>query len=116
MFVKTTSKATISIKPPAEVQLSAPRMKGKFRIKCVDNAGMVSYTKDMTPEQNRWFIELRIMFDCQGMADKMEVFRSDAKGDYDLANGWTYNLWFNGLDKKPGLYEIVAAEDGTFVT
>jgi hypothetical protein len=50
--VKTTSKSTISVDLPADVQVSAPYIDGYFKIKCTDHEGYVSYSNPVHSWRN----------------------------------------------------------------
>jgi hypothetical protein len=45
--IKTTSKSTIEVDLPADVQLSAVPLSGYYRIKCIDHEGYESYSEDL---------------------------------------------------------------------
>jgi len=45
--IKTTSKSTIEVDLPVDVQLSAAPLSGYFRIKCIDHEGYESYSENL---------------------------------------------------------------------
>jgi hypothetical protein len=50
--VKATTKSTIKVDLPTDVQLSAEPINGKLRIKCVDHENFTSYSDDI--HRNWW--------------------------------------------------------------
>lgn len=90
--VKSTTKANIVVDLPKDVQQSAKPLGGRVRIKCVNNAGAVAYTRDMDYWQGSNYMALIISYDCPGFQDVLELYDTT---DYSyVQNGRSWLIRF----------------------
>lgn len=90
------------------VQTSAAPLSGKYRVRCVDSQGNVSYSEEISTRNGANTVKWRIMNNCTGLYDKIDV--QDA-GEYGYsANGRSYFIRFVGLNEDPGQFTIVPSE------
>jgi hypothetical protein len=110
---KTTTKATMKVELPATVQTSSTPVSGKFRVKCVDAKGAVSYSEAASyNEHNVWF-DTRIMNNCTGLYDRIETW--DAYPYAYKQNGRGNYIHFKGINEDPGQFEIISDWDTPLV-
>jgi hypothetical protein len=85
--VKTTSKSTIVVDLPTDVQLSAVPLSGYYRIKCVDHENFTSYSQDLNLNwrHNPNWVNEQMQKGCDRFYDATEVHRA-----------YTYNYKVNG--------------------
>jgi hypothetical protein len=108
MQLTTTTKSTIKVEYPAEVQTSTAPMSGKFKIQCVDELGFESTSLAINYNDGVSTIKSRIESGCAKLSDKISV----STGNTDAWHGYTTNgrnitINFNGLAADPGQFYIV---------
>jgi len=106
---KTGTKANIQVEQPAQVQLSAKPLTGKYRIKCIDPEGYTSWSQDLKWNQWHSTVAIHIGRGCEGLFDRVEV-REGYKYHY-RENGRSFYVRFVGLKGDPGQLEIVEVEN-----
>jgi hypothetical protein len=95
--VKTTTKSTIKVDLPSEVQVSSTPLDGYFRVKCIDPEGYESYSNNIHSTRNaESAVQNAIMDGCDRMYDTVEVFW--ANQFTSRANGISYLIRFMGLN------------------
>lgn len=106
---KTTTASSITVEVPNEVQMSETPLSGKFRVKCKDKNGAESYSEAIS--YNQWYINfgLKIMNNCTGLYDRIEVwdnytysYKENGRGNY---------IHFKGINEDPGQFELVTDWD-----
>jgi hypothetical protein len=95
--VKITTKSTIQVDLPSEVQVSSIPLDGKFRVKCIDHEGYESYSRNIHSTLNaESAVQNAIMEGCDQMYDTIEV--KWANQFASRANGISYLIRFMGLN------------------
>jgi hypothetical protein len=106
--VKVSTTATITVDPPAKVQLSAAPLGGKYRIKCVWDGYAPSYSNDIPLTWGAVWANNQMMSGCDQM---FEVTQIHGTTDYEYNdNGKAWLIRFVGINKDPGQFEIVSSE------
>lgn len=106
---KTTTKSTIKVEMPTEVQTSQTPLSGKFRVKCIDKDGFESYSEAIGYNWGYVTFGLRIMNNCTGLYDRIETwdnytysYKENGRGNY---------IHFKGINEDPGQFELVSDWD-----
>jgi len=92
--VKTTSKSTIVVDLPVDVQLSAVPLSGNYRIKCVDHEGYESYSENLSLNWrgNPNWVNEQLQKGCDRFYDQTEMHRAYT---YDYkSNGQSFLIRF----------------------
>jgi hypothetical protein len=106
--LKTSTKADINVTLPMDVQLSAKPLSGNFKVKCVDENGVImeSDNLDMNYRNNENWLAEKISRTCtltNGYAPFFDVLEAQYARDYSYkANGFGFNLKFLGMNSNPG--------------
>jgi len=100
LIAKTSTASTVTAKGPSEMGQSSAPLSGKYRVKCVTNGGVESFTQDIA--WNTWsnWVAQRIMEDCNQLYDKIEVYEN-----YEFSykeNGVNLNIRFVGTNEDQG--------------
>jgi len=74
---KITTKSSISIEYPSEVQLSTAPMSGNFKVQCVDELGFESTSLAIAWNSGVSTIRSRIIEGCAKLYDKITVSNAD---------------------------------------
>jgi hypothetical protein len=99
MVTKTGTTSTITIQPSV-VESGAP-LRGKFRFKCIDDRGYMSYSKDISYNAHENTVKYAIAQHCTGLNDKIEVWK--ARGAYaSSSNGIGFYIRYSGKNTDPG--------------
>lgn len=91
------SQANVNVTLPADLQLSAAPLSGKFKIKCVSPEGFVSYTNSINAGYTDmfWLGEaIHTQCDMMGVVDSVIV--SNPGGYPYWQNGFNYRIYFRG--------------------
>lgn len=72
--VKVSTAATIVAEIPSLVQVSAPPLSGKYRIKCVAPDGTMSYSNDISVSTSDNWVNNNIANGCDRIYDLTEVY------------------------------------------
>jgi hypothetical protein len=100
--VKVSTKATVEVLLPVEVQLSAKPLSGKFRIKCTSSTdpAYVQYSSAIQTHNNPSTVLHRIFQGCGTYQDKINIH--DLHNFKYRENGYGFILEFYGMNEKPG--------------
>lgn len=96
--IKATTKSTIVVDIPADVQLSGEPLSGNYKIECNKEGFLPTYSSDLDYRWNSGYFPVR-MASCGGFGDLIE-FEDVAHYPYP-ANGRAFLLRFVGLNEKP---------------
>lgn len=107
LVAKTTTKATVTVLPPSKVQISGKPFRGKYKIKCTNQKGLISYTSDINWHDWASTVESKLMYGC-GMYDKI-VVEEAYKHSY-RHNGRSFYVTFEGLHYDVPLLELMTSD------
>jgi hypothetical protein len=103
---KTTTKSTISVEYPPDVQTSTAPLSGNFKIKCVDELGFESTSLSIAYNAGVSTIQSRIQEGCAKLYDKITVTNADMSTLAYYENGRNLTISFTGLAADPGPFYI----------
>lgn len=109
MFVPGTTQATATIRKPADVQLSAEPLSGKFRVVCNTSEG-IAYSEDISYSDNIFWVKYKVQRSCPSLMDKIEMW--EAGGVFDTkSQGRSIYIRFTGKTEPQGLYSFTSGLD-----
>jgi len=109
------TKSDIKVETADKVQLSSTPIKGRFKVKCVNNKGGVSFSGPINVLHiDGFWIKRQIENHCYQLRDKLEVHLSNKDVTNQYA-GRGFYIGFKGYNDDPGQFSVVSDEEQPLV-
>ena len=72
LVAKTSTKAKIVVLTPGKVQLSSPPLSGKYKFKCTSKTGAISYSDEISFNNDAFTAQQRVFTGCSQVYDKIK--------------------------------------------